>query len=131
MPTLDFAIEISSEGHLDYTFFEKPMQSKWVTPANSAASDENKNTWLSNDLVRRLLRTSETLLERDLESVVNDYDKKLIFSWYKINQRTQIIERGISDYRERIARLKECGGKPHLSAADTLREEIRRNSLRK
>ena len=32
LPTLDFALEISEQGNLQYTFYENPMQSKWVTP---------------------------------------------------------------------------------------------------
>ena len=67
LPTLEFALEVSEDGSLGYTIFEKPMNSKWVTPANAAASEENKNTWLSNDLVRRLLRVSEELIHRDIE----------------------------------------------------------------
>ena len=60
------------------------MFSKWVTPANAASSEENKSTWLSNDLVRWLLRISELLLAREFETTVNGYDDKLIFSGYKI-----------------------------------------------
>ena len=108
LPTLDFALEISEEGDLGYTFFEKTMNSRWVTPANAAASEENKITWLSNDLVRRLLRISEEKLKMEAEKTINSYDEKLIFSGYKIKQRTQVIERGICDFGDRVGKTKGC-----------------------
>ena len=54
---------------------------KKLTPASSAASEENKNTWLSKGLVRRLLRTSSDMIDRDLEEVVNQYDRKASLQW--------------------------------------------------
>ena len=67
-------METGKEGTLDYIFFEKTMSSKWETPVNAASSEENKVTWLSNDLIRRLLRISENLLTREFEATVNGYD---------------------------------------------------------
>ena len=131
LPTLDFALEIGKEGNLDYIFYKKPMNSRWVTPSNTAASDENKYTWLSNDLVRRLLRISDSLITRELEPTINSYDEKLIFSGYKLQQRTQILERGISDYREGVLRLRQCGGMPHLGATQTLLECTRKKLIKK
>ena len=96
---LDFSLEVTGSGDLGYTFFEKPMKSKWVTPANSAASEENRNTWVSNDLVRRLLRISEDVFERDVQGTNDDYDRKLVYSGYSLKQRTQIVERVICDHR--------------------------------
>ena len=63
LPTLDFALEVEA-GKLEYCFFEKPMNSMWVTHSTAASSMENKQTWLTNDLVRRLLRISEDVFER-------------------------------------------------------------------
>ena len=97
--------------------------------ANAAASVENKHTWLSNDLLRMLVRISEDVLERGIVGIINFYDEKPIFSGYSLQDRVQIIKRGISDYRERLARIKSCGGNPHLRADQTLLERTRKKLL--
>ena len=61
LPTLDFEIGVE-EGLIQFRFFEKSMRSKWVTPAHTATTTQNKINWLSNDLVRRLLRVEDVLL---------------------------------------------------------------------
>ena len=73
-----------------------------MTPEGAASSDENKLTWLSNDLTRRLLRVDPTRVEEELTEVTNDYDTKLIYSDYKLKFRIQVIEAGIAGYRERV-----------------------------
>ena len=55
----------------------------------------------------------------------------MIVSRYKLRQRTRIIKRGISDFKERLARLEDFGGKPHRSAEETLLERCTKKLLEK
>ena len=55
LPTLDFQMGVE-EGIPKYKFYEKPMRTRWVTPSQTATSDQNKINWAANDLARRLLR---------------------------------------------------------------------------
>ena len=107
------------------------MKSKWVVPAMSATTDENKINWLSNDLVRRLLRIEDVLLETESSKVINDYDKKLIWSGYSLKFRKTIIEGGISAWLTRLRELKKKGGNPFLQGHQTLDQRQERKLLEK
>lgn len=57
LPTLDFKVKWQEE-KFSYTFYEKPMQTKWVTPQNTSACPQATMQELSNEVVRRLSRIS-------------------------------------------------------------------------
>ena len=88
------------------------MRSRWLTPRQSATSMTNKMNWTRNDLARRLLRVEEGLLEREATGVINDYDRKLVWSGYTLEERTGIVKSGISDWNNRLVTLKSMGGEP-------------------
>ena len=131
LPTLDFKIGVDEAGLPTFRFFEKPMKTNWVTPFDSATSLYNKITWTSNDLVRRLLRTEEDSIPEELPKIVNQYNYKLMWSGYPIEERTKIMESGIIDYRNRIKNLKRKRGKPYLQAHQTLEARLEKRLTEK
>ena len=131
LPTLDFKIKLK-EGELFFDFFEKTMKSPWVTPADSATSENNKINWCSNDLVRRLLRVEEALMDDSkVEEVTNNYDNKLIYSGYSLRLRRIIIEGGLASYQHRVSVMKEKGGNPYREGQETEVERTEKNLLSK
>ena len=65
---------------IERTFYEKPMKSGWVNPANSAMDEDKLCQILSNDIVRRLMRVDSRRLEEDYGWILDQYDEKLMFS---------------------------------------------------
>ena len=114
-----------------YKFYEKPMRSRWVTPEQSATSSQNKITWTSNDLARRLLRIEEGLQKEEATGVINGYGMKLIWSGYSLDDRKRIIESGLSDWKNRVKCLKNRGGNPYLQAHQTLEERMEKRLVEK
>ena len=92
---------------------------------------ENKQTWLANDLVRRLLRISAEMFDREATLTINEHDAKMIFSGYTLQDRIQIVEQGLEEYNGRLARHKNSGGTPHLSAEQTLLSRTRKRLIEK
>ena len=103
-PTPDFKVGISEEND-EYIlmFYEKPMASKSVTPADSAMGRTQRDQIVANDVTRMMRRMSPKLVEKETNEVVKVLDNannKLKFSGYKFLERNHIIESGIAD-RER------------------------------
>ena len=76
-----------------------------------------------------MLKISEDVMEREIFETINFYDEKLIFSGFSLQNRVQVIERGIADYRERLMRIKSCRGNPHLRSDQTLLERTRKRLI--
>ena len=64
LPTLVFKLGLDN-GQMVFKFYERPMKSEWVTPADSATSLNNKMNWTSNDMARRLLIMEENLVKTE------------------------------------------------------------------
>ena len=87
VPTLDFKIRGDTVyNQYTHSYFEKPMNSKWVVPSNSAMNESSKRQILANEMTRRLNRVDPGRLEDLATEVMNAYDQKLIFSGYGLQQ---------------------------------------------
>merc|ERR1711954_389773 len=71
IPTLDFKIGINEDND-EYImmFYEKPMASKYVTPAYSAMGRVQRNQIVANNITRMLRRMTPKLVEKDAEELV-------------------------------------------------------------
>ena len=76
------------------------------------AMEENiKIKPLSNDLIRRLLNTSERLGLEDRIKVVDKYSQKLLNSGFKIEQVRTIVVNGVKGYERKVKESRRPGGR--------------------
>ena len=109
LPTLDTALRVTTNNIVDYTFYEKPMSRNVTVQRMSAMEENSKMKTLSNDLIRRLLNTSERLgLEKRIK-VVDNYSQKLLNSGFKLEQVRTIIVNGVSGYERKVKESKRPG----------------------
>ena len=99
LPTLDFKIKRdTTNNRFTHSFYEKPMNTKWVVPFKFAMDPSSNRQILSNDLVRRLSRVDPRDVDTLAPGVINAYNKKLVFSGYPWEQRVRIVDGGIEAY---------------------------------
>ena len=94
LATLDTELRVTANNIVDYNFYEKPMSSNVTVQRMSAMEENSKMKTLSNDLIRRLLNTSERLGLEDRIKVVDKYSQKLLNSGFKIEQVRTIVVNG-------------------------------------
>ena len=102
-PNMDIKIGVKNNNFY-FKFFEKPMLSPWMLPAITAMDLNQRNQVLSEEVVRRLRRTSLSIVDKKGETVtkiLNNMNDKLCFSGYDINDRKNIIENGIIKYNNK------------------------------
>ena len=102
-PTLDFAVKVDKvNNRFTHRYFEKPMNTKWVLPSNSAMQDHTRRQILSNELSRRLYRLDPLELEDTLVRTVDEFNEEPVFSGHKILERTRIIDGGLTAYKMKL-----------------------------
>ena len=101
-PTLETGTKVVKVQQLSYTFYSKPLASKYVILEPSAASYQSKKASLAQECVRRLLNTSEDRDSEERDQIVNKFQEKLRISGYSYDQQKEIIEAGIVGYKRRI-----------------------------
>ena len=105
IPALDFKIGINDD-NTEYImmFYEKPMASKYFTPADSATGSIQRNQIVANDVTRMLRRMSPKLVEEETEElvrVIDNTNNRLKYSGYNFSERLHNIKSGIPNYRKR------------------------------
>ena len=78
-----------------FRYFEKETSAKMTVQQKSAMNENVKLQVLSNDMVRRLLNSSEVLGSSEKARVVDMYAQKLMNSGYSREQVVRIIVAGI------------------------------------
>ena len=117
IPTLDTKIKVDPwRNRYVHTYYEKPMNCKWVLPFRTAMDPGTKRQIQSNEMLRRLLRVDPKSLDDHISKVVNDFNRKLIFSGYPWLERIRILEGGISNYMLK----REKSGPLYQEASATL-----------
>ena len=129
LPTLDTSLWVDGNNQVLYRFYEKPTSSNITVQRRTAMAEDAKVQIVSNDLVRRLLNTSEELGEEYRLRVVNDYTQKLANSGYKREQLKRIIANGIKGYEARKRRSIVEGRKLHRTSVDSQGARTRRKLL--
>ena len=130
LPTLDtniwFSRPESGAPIVQYEFFEKSMNSKFCILEKSAMAYESKLSILSNEVVRRLLNTSETVSQDRKDSILNDFVLKMLRSGYDIGQCRDILISGIRCYNAKVSRANQSGSKLHRSARSSLVSRLKK-----
>ena len=107
LPTLDLSIWIREDNIILYIFFQKPMASSMVIQKRSAMPENMRVATLNQEMIRRMLNTSERLEIKWRTDVVDDYAGKLINSGYDIEYTRKVIVGGLTGYERKVILSKD------------------------
>ena len=107
LPTLDTSLKVEGNNKIKYKFYEKPEGAKSTVHFKTAMGENTKNQILSQEMVRRLLNTSEDLEGEHLIEITDNYAKKLHNSGYQRDHIRKIILAGVKGYGAKLRRSKE------------------------
>ena len=125
LATLDFEVDVI-DGIICYWYFQKSMRTPLVMMADSAMSDHQKYSIMTNELVRRLSNTQAGTPIEDRVKVIDQYTQQLKNSGYNWKTAREIIVCGLLGLVRKIARRERKGEKFHRKAASTLAGRYRR-----
>ena len=127
LPTLDTDLTVDNNNMVLYKFYEKPMASNQVLHKRTAMAEDAKIRSLTNELIRRLLRTSERVPEATRVKIVDDFSQKLFNSGYALEQVRRIVLAGIKGYEKLLKNSKLPGGRElQRTAAESSKVRSRR-----
>ena len=86
----------------------------------SAMPMNNKNASLSQDLIRRMVNTSEMGSQRERNQIVEKYISRLRLSGYNGEQCKNIVESGLKGYQSKLENCKKFKSKLHRPASSTI-----------
>lgn len=92
---------------ISYMYFEKEMSSKYCTLEKSAMSWNQKRSMLSQELIRRLLNTSEEVGKEVKDNIILGMSKRLKMSGYEQKQIRDIICSGLKGYKRKLGKGQE------------------------
>ena len=97
------------------SFFQRASAS-----LSSAMPENMRMGTLHQEMVRRMMNTSELLDAAVRVGVVDNYGQKLINSGYGIDQVRRVIVGGLTGYEKRVKLSKDCSSskwRPHHEGA--------------
>ena len=106
LPTLDLNIWIREDNLIVYIFYQKPMASSMVIQKRSAMPENMRVATLNQEVIRRMLNTSERLEMVDRLGVVDEYAEKLRNSGYDLEYTRKIMVGGLTGYERKLALSK-------------------------
>ena len=132
LPTLDTDLRMTDSNRIEYKYYEKPMSSNVTLQKKTAMEENQKMKTLSNDLIRRLLNTSEYLEDGVRVKVIDDYSQKLFNSGFGTEQVRRIIINGISGYEKKLKESENIPGrKLHRTSKESSGKRQRKKLLGK
>ena len=142
LPTLDFNMWLEKGERKDadpekkrelilYSFYEKKVGSPFCVMESTAMSENGKNSCLSQDLVRRMMNTSEMVPQQERNEIVETYIKKLTVSGYNEKQVKNIIESGLSGYERKLEKSRRECQELHRASKSTLAKRHRKKLTEK
>ena len=91
LPTLDLSLLVTEENRVGFIFYEKPTVSNLTMQKRSALNENSKVQSLSNEVIRRLLTTSEGASQELNGEILDHFLVKLLTSGYNNEQVGKII----------------------------------------
>jgi hypothetical protein len=129
LPTLDTSMKVSDRNLILYRFFEKPVSSNTTLLPNTALGENLKIKSLGNDMIRRMLNTSELVDMETRCKVVDSFATKLITSGYNLEKIRQIIISGLKGYEKQLKISRQPGGRPLHQNSGQSKAKRQRNKL--
>ena len=120
LPTLDLEIWVTCNNEVLFQYYEKSMVPITVLHKRSAMPENTRRATLNQELIRRMVNTSEKVsMDKRLE-IVDNYAQKMINSEYSLDLTRQTIVGGLKGYERLLSLSKDLGHpkwKPlHLAA---------------
>ena len=140
LPTLDFSMWIGKDhiqegenknGKIIYNFYEKEINSKFCVMERTAMSENSKTSTLSQDLIRRMMNTSELVDQQERNATIEKYIDKLKVSGYSEIQVKNIIESGLKGYETKLNKARREKREIHRAAEETQEVRFRKKILGK
>ena len=97
MPTLDLSIWVREDNKVVYIFFENPMASSMVIQKRSAMPENMRVSSLNQEVIRRMLNTSERLEHVWRLDIVDSYASKLVNSGYDLEYTRKVMVGGLTE----------------------------------
>ena len=121
LPTLDLEIWVDQQNRFLYKYFEKAMIPNTVLHRHSAIPESTRRATLNQELIRRMINTSEQVEMTTRLEIIDKYAEKLLNSEYPLDQTRNIIIGGLKGY-ERLLSLSRDTKNPkwkplHLPAS--------------
>ena len=137
LPTLDFTLWIEQgEGEktgdrVHYSFYEKELGSKFCIMEKGAMSEQMKRSTLSQEVIRRMVNTSEMVEQVERNKILEVFAEKMSRSGYSRKTIQEILVAGLKGYeaKRRTAKLENRG--IHRSSRDTQNKRIKNKLLGK
>ena len=107
LPTLDLSIWVREDNKTMYMFYSKPMASNMVLQSRSAMPENMKIATLNQEVIRRMVNTSEDLDDSIRLEVVDNYARKIINSGYGLNQTRNVMVGGLKGYERKLKLSKD------------------------
>ena len=120
LPTLDLEIWVTEENLVMYQYYEKSMIPITVLHRRSAMPESTRRSTLNQELIRRMVNTSEMVPMSKRMEIVDNYAQKMVNSEYTVEMTRQTIVGGLKGY-ERLLSLSKDQQNPrwkplHLAA---------------
>ena len=123
LPTLDMNLKMRENFTITHTYFEKSMKSQTLIEKESAMTQRQKFSILSNELTRRLYNIDEGDQEsgKEIEETIENFTKQLKTSGWERNEAEEMIKSGFIGWRRRIRRRIEQGGAIYRDGKSSLK----------
>ena len=127
---LDMKVWIGGEDHILYQHYEKDVASKEVLSATSAQAAVCKLSVHTQELVRRMVNTSDKLeWNENVAPVLTDYMGRMLQAGYDQSYRRRVLERALGRY-DQMKRDATDGSRP-VNRPKHWMDEMRREDKRK
>ena len=120
LPTLDFAMWLEGKGKIKYSFYEKEVNSKFCVMEKAAMAEMSKISTLAQDLIRRMVNTSDMIEQAERNEIIEKYIVKLRTSGYSTTQVQNIVVSGLKGYQTKLKNAIKNGTQLHREAKQTL-----------
>jgi hypothetical protein len=104
-------IRTTADNKVLFQYYEKPMVPNMVLHRRSAMPEATRRATLNQELIRRMVNTSEMVSDERRVQIVDNYAEKLMNSEYPLEQTRNIIVGGLKGY-ERLLSLSKDKGNP-------------------
>ena len=119
LATLDFECEVI-EKQISYSYFQKSMKTPLVIGAESAMSEHQKISILSNEVIRRMSNISDDKPQSERTRVVDTFTGELKNSGYSRSKAREIVVCGLLGLERKRKRRKREGEPFHRAGKNTL-----------
>ena len=117
---------------LVHSYFEKLMKTPYVLMCNSAMSEHQKYSILSNEIIRRLSNIDHQNVGIDtVEKVLETMITQMKTSGYSRKETREAIVSGVIGWKRKIKRRQQEGLDFYRSAQSTLKTRCKKKLLEK